>query len=150
MKKTLLIMGACISVLSGCANLQEIKDSALKALPKPQSMQQPQAQTQSQNPYQPQVQQEQEQSVVATIQAVRNFKGSRAQLDGDDKSVAGIIKNATGKKDTKKEDMIAMQEIFVLMPNGKTVSFKVESQNFNPGMNVRITLRGRKAEVKAI
>lgn len=148
MKKTLLIMGACVSVLSGCANLQEIKDSALKALPKPQSMQKPQAQ--AQNPYQTQVQQEQEQSVVATIQAVRNFKGSRAQLDGDDKSVAGMIKNATGKKDTKKEDLIAMQEIFVLMPNGKTVSFKVESQNFNPGMNVRITLRGRKAEVKAI
>lgn len=147
MKKTLLAMGVCVSVLSGCANLQEIKDSALKALPKPQSMQQ---QSQAQNQTFAQPQQEQEQSVVATIQAVRNFKGTRAQLDGDDKSIKGMLNSAMGKKDTKKDDLIAMQEIFVLMPNGKTVSFKVESQNFKPGMDVRITLRGRKAEVKAI
>lgn len=124
-----------------------------------------------------QSQQREEVSVVGKVVAVRPFIGQESQPNGlnatigaisggvighqfgkgDGKTamtVLGVLGGATiGSQINKTNVPVSMQELTVLMPDGQTINVNVEVQNgifFQQGQNIKITTKGKKAEIQAI
>ena len=76
---------------------------------------------------------------------------------GDGKTamtVLGVLGGAVvGSQVGKTVHQVPMQELTVQMPNGSTFTVNVEVQNgisFQQGQNIKITTKGKKAEIQAI
>lgn len=57
---------------------------------------------------------------------------------------------AVGSQVGQKDVPVQMQELSVLMPDGRVININVEAQGFMQGQRVQITTQGNKAEIKAI
>lgn len=140
MKKIFATLMISVSLLSGCASFQ----------------------------------QKEQVSVVGYIQAVRNYQGIKKEPSplntvagagigcvlgnqvgkGNGRTVATILGvvggAAVGSQVGQKDVPVQMQELSVLMPDGRVININVEAQGFMQGQRVQITTQGNKAEIKAI
>lgn len=119
-------------------------------------------------------QQREQVSFTATIQSVRDYQGVKKEpsvgstLAGA--GIGGVLGNQVGKGNGRtvatilgvvggavvgsqvgqKDVPVSMQELSVLMPDGRLININVESQGFYAGQRVQITTQGNKAEIKGI
>lgn len=119
-------------------------------------------------------QQREQVSFTATIQSVRDYQGVKKEpsvgstLAGA--GIGGVLGNQVGKGNGRtvatilgvvggavvgsqvgqKDVPVPMQELSVLMPDGRLININVESQGFYAGQRVQITTQGNKAEIKGI
>lgn len=140
MKNLLSVVVLSVAVLSGCASVQQKEQVTLNA----------------------------------TVQSVRNYQGVKkepsvgATLAGA--GIGGVLGNQVGKGNGRTVATIlgvvggaavgsqvgqntvpvAMQELSVLMPDGRLININVEGQGFYAGQRVQITTQGNKAEIKGI
>jgi outer membrane lipoprotein SlyB len=120
------------------------------------------------------VQQKEQVSFTATVQAVRNYQGIKKEPSvgstlagagiggvlghqvgkGNGRTVAtilGVVGGAVvGSQVGQKDVPVAMQELSVLMPDGRLIKINVESSGFYAGQRVEITSNGKTAEIKGI
>ena len=113
-------------------------------------------------------------SFNATVQAVRNYQGVKKEPSGVNTVLGavggGVLGNQVGKGNGRKVATIlgvvggaavgsqvgqntvpvAMQELSVLMPDGRLININVEQAGFYAGQQVQITTQGNKAEIKAL
>lgn len=65
--------------------------------------------------------------------------------------ILGVVGGAAvGSQVGQKDVPVQMQELSVLMPDGRVININVEAQGFMQGQRVQITTQGNKAEIKAI
>lgn len=140
MKKLLSVVFMSVAMLSGCASVQQKEQVAF----------------------------------TATVQAVRNYQGVKKEpsvgstLAGA--GIGGVVGNQVGKGNGRKVATIlgavggavvgsqvnqktvpvAMQELSILMPDGRLFNVSVEGNGFFAGQRVEITTKGGVAEIKAI
>jgi len=121
------------------------------------------------------VKQKEQVTVVGQIQAVRTYQGFKKEPNLGGAAIGGVaggvLGNQVGKGNGRtlatilgvvggaavgsqvgqKTVPVPMQELSVLMPDGRIVNINVESQSFFQGQNVEITTtQDGKAEIKAI
>lgn len=140
MKKLLISVVMSVAVLSGCATTQQKEQVAF----------------------------------TATIQTVRNYQGVKHEPSvgstlagagvggllgnqvgkGNGRTVATILGvvggAAVGSQVGQKTVPVAMQELSILMPDGRLFNVSVEASGFYAGQHVEITTKGGVAEIKAI
>lgn len=140
MKKLLISVVMSVAVLSGCATTQQKEQVAF----------------------------------TATVQSVRNYQGVKKEpsvgstLAGA--GIGGVLGNQVGKGSGRKVATIlgvvggaavgaqvgqktvpvSMQELSILMPDGRLFNVSVEGQGFFVGQRIQITTQGGVAEIRAI
>lgn len=120
------------------------------------------------------VQQKEQVTLTATVQAVRNYQGVKKEpsvgstLAGA--GIGGVLGNQVGKGNGRTAMTVlgviggaavgsqvgqntvpvAMQELSVLMPDGRLISINVEASGFYAGQRVEIKTDGKSAAIKGI
>lgn len=139
MKKLLSVVVLSVAFLSGCATVQK-----------------------------------EQVSFNATVQSVRNYQSVKKEPNlggaaiggvaggvlghqvgkGNGKTLATILGvvggAAVGSQVGQNTVPVAMQELSVLMPDGRLININVEQAGFFAGQQVQITTQGNKAEIKAL